>query len=97
MILGRNLESPPVKTGKRGVQGTKLSSQDVLLILRCAEGIRGSMNRRARLLAPEFSVSVEYVREILQGQAWRHVTVPFIEKSKPLIAMTTERWIRVRE
>ena len=56
----------------------KLTDADVLLILRCGAGLRGSPWRRAQLLAPSFHVSVSTVRDILVGEAWMHVSRPFL-------------------
>lgn len=71
-------------------QKRKLKTADVLLILRCGEGMHGGVTRRAKLLAPEFGISTEHCREILMGHQWMHVTVPFIESSPML--RKAQRW-----
>lgn len=66
--------------GLQRVHTSKLSVDDVMLILRVAEGLNGSRLRKQKILGQAFGVHHMTIHDVLTGQSWQHVTVPFIQE-----------------
>lgn len=62
----------------------KLTLDDVLLILRVAEGLNGTLTRKTQVLGEAFNVHRMTVEDILTARSWAFVTVPYLQAQ--------ERW-----